>query len=194
MKRRELTALVFVVILSVFTVHANSIEKIPISGTELFNPFGLFGQPPIGEFLAPGTVECPGNEPTGDPLQPCPVGSRTHTRGTKWRSRFNAANPIFSGWFFIEANANFDRDFTGPQWGTYTLQYDAGGEMTGSYQGVRVKEGDHWISPLHATGHINGGTLSGSKGLFTDRIVGFTPIPIAYTGTIDGTLISVPNN
>jgi hypothetical protein len=191
MKTKQLITLVFVVILSVFTVHAYTGEKIAFSGTELFDPFGLLGQGPIGMFLDPGTVQCPGYEPTGNPLQPCPDGSRTHTRGTIWQSRFNSPNPMFSGWFTIEANANYDPDFTGPQWGTFTLVYDVGGQMTGSWQGVRVKEGDHWVTPLHATGRVNGGEFDGAQAISSDRIVGYTPIPIVYVGTLEGTMVRV---
>lgn len=181
----------FVVILAAFTTYANSGGKINISGTEFFDPFGLIGAP-VGQFLEAGTVKCPGHEPTGNPELPCPAGSRTHTRGTIWMSRYVASDPRFTGWFTIEGNGNFDADFTGSQWGKYKLVFDAGGEMTGSFQGVRYKEGNVWITPLHATGHVSGGDFDGANAIVSNRIVGFTPIPVLYVGYIERTLVRVP--
>lgn len=189
MKVKIFLILVFAVVVAVSTASAQPGRKTAFSGNEYFDPFGILGAP-IGEYLDPGTVRCPGFEPTGDPVQPCPVGSRTHSRGTIWTSRFVSSTPGLSdGWFTITGNTNLDSDFTGPQWGTFSLVYDSGGTMDGTWQGVRYKDGAQWITTLHVNGHITGGAFDGAKFVGTDQIVSFTPIPVAYIGTIGGLLL-----
>lgn len=159
------------------------------TGTERFDPFGLLGAP-IGTLdVSQQTIQCPGYEPTGNPVQPCPTGSRTHIRNTIFNSRFESPD-TGGGWFRIVANSNFDADFTGPQWGTYTLTYDAGGVAEGIFHGVRVKDGDIWYTLLRANGKITGGMLDGAKIVVTDELTGYTPLPIAYIGEIEGKIVS----
>ena len=163
-------------------------DKTTFTATETFDPFGMLG-PPVGTLLSPGTVMCPGFEPTGDPLQPCPPGSRTHTRGLTIISRVEASDPRVSGNMTIEINSNLDADSTGPAWGTFSLALDAGGTWDGTYQGRRVKEGDHWVVPLHVSGQGTGGAIDGMQMMCVDRIVEFTPLGIPYIGTIEGRIV-----
>jgi hypothetical protein len=193
MKIKSLVMLVLIVVLAVSTAFSQPGRKMAFSGTELFNPIPIPipGLPQIGEFLASdATVKCPGYEPTGNPLQPCPDGSRTHLRNFQWKSRFISSAPGLSdGWFTIVANSNLDADFTGPQWGTFALALDTGGVIEGTFEGLRAKEGNQWVAPLHVSGRITGGPLDGAKMAGSDRIVSFTPIPIAYIGTVEGLLL-----
>lgn len=189
MKVRIVFLTIFTVFLAVSIASAQGGRKTAFSGSEYFDPFGILGEP-VGEFLNAGTVQCPGFEPTNDPLLPCPAGSRTHSRGTIWKSRFTSSTEGLSdGWFTITANSNLDANLTGPQWGTFSLAYDSGGTMEGTWQGVRYQDGDQWITTLHVNGRVTGGDFDGGNFIGTDQIVSFTPIPIAYLGTIEGSLV-----
>jgi hypothetical protein len=57
--------------------------------------------------------------------------------------------------------------------------------MDGTWQGVRYKDRNQWRATLHIVGQISGGEFDGAKVEGTDEIVSFTPIPIAYIGTIE---------
>jgi hypothetical protein len=193
MKIKTLLILVFVVLLATTSAFAQKGRGTPFSGTEYFDPFGLLGGGQIGTILpSDSTIACPGHEPTGNPVQPCPAGSRTHMRNFRIMSRYVSSTPaLSSGWMTIVMNANLDAEFTGPQWGTFSLALDTGGTLDGTWEGLRVMEGDHWITPLHANGFGNG-SMAGAHVLISDRIVGYTPIPIAYIGTVEGRLL-LPN-
>lgn len=190
MKIRIYTILLCVVLLSGSVVSAQGPNKVSFSATEFFDPFGILGVP-VGTYLpSDATVACPGHVPTGNPTQPCPVGSRTHLRNYKWMSRAVSSTPgISDGWMTIIANANFDAEFTGPQWGTFSLVYDSGGELAGTWQSLRVRTGGQWEHSLHASGKISGGTFDGANATISEQIVSFTPIPFAYIGTVEGRLV-----
>ena len=185
MKIRSFLMSIFLVTTFAFAAFANSGGNPTFSGTESFDPFGLLGAP-IGTLdVSEQTIQCPGYEATF----PCPDGSRTHTRNTIINSRFESPD-TGGGWFRIVANSNFDADFTGPQWGTYTLTYDAGGVVEGVFQGVRVKDGDVWHTLLRGNGKITGGALDGANIVITDEITGYYSFPIAYVGAIEGKVVS----
>jgi hypothetical protein len=191
MKARRLLISVFALILlgSVAVAsHSRAGDKSVVTGTEVFDPLGLFG-PPVGQILSPGSVECPGNEPTGNPLQPCPAGSRIHIRDFTYISRVNASDPTLSGWMTVVSNANWDANATGPNWGTASLALDAGGTWDGTWQGVRVQDGSTWVIPIHFSGQGTGGAVDGMHLLVVDRAVGFTAMPIAYVGTIESRIV-----
>lgn len=190
MKFRLLVPVTIVIFLLSSVVAAQTGRKIAFGASEYFDPFGILGSP-VGSYLLAGSVYCPGNEPTGDPLQPCPEGSRTNSRGVRWVSRVISSTPgISDGWMTVDSSANLSPDFTGPQWGTFSLQYDSGETLDGTWQGVRWRDGDQWVGTLHATGRITGGQYDGAQVVIEDRIVSFTPIPIAYLGTIEGRIIN----
>ena len=173
-------------------------DKIYYTAIETFDPLGLLG-PPVGEVLAPPTVKCPGHEPTGNPEQPCPVGSRTHTRNFVIVSRVDASDPILSGMMTVVLNGNMDANAEGPVWGTFIIALDSGGTWEGTWQGLRVlvipedpEEDPYWTATLNVQGKGYGGMVDGMKMMATDDIFTPTPVPIAYTGFIEGRVID-PN-
>lgn len=182
-------SLVFLLAASASSVgQTSAADKTFATGTETFDPFGLFG-PPVGTIISPGTVACPGSQPTGNPMQPCPVGSRMHVRHFKVLSRVDSSDPRLSGWMTVDMNANFDEQATGPAWGTYSLAVNEGGTIDGTFEGVRSFDGSQWVIPLHASGQGVGGVVDGLQLVLVDRILGYTPVPIAYFGTIEGRIL-----
>jgi hypothetical protein len=167
--------------------------KAGFTAIERFDPFGLIGAP-VGALLAPPTVACPGFEPTGDPVQPCPPGSRVHLRGFRALSRFDSAEPLVAGWLTVEADANFTAQATGPQWGTWSLVLDAGGVWEGTFNGIRSFVGDRWESRIHIVGHGTAGAVEGMQFKAVDVLVTSTPSPLAYIGTVSGRLLDPSGN
>jgi len=166
-------------------------DKFDVTASELFDPYGLVG-PAVGYFVAPPTVKCPGHEPTGDPMQPCPVGSRTHLRDTVLVSRVESTDTRMSGWMTVELNSNMDADFAGPVWGTFSIALDSGGSWEGTWQGLRVAEDGFWTATLNVQGKGFGGAVDGMKLMVEDEILSPTPVAIVYFGAIQGRVID-PN-
>lgn len=179
-------ALLFVGALFAPAVHAA--EKIEISATEAFDPFGMVGDP-VGYFVTMPTVKCPGHEPTGDPMQPCPPGSRIHLRGTVLVSRVESADELMGGWMTVEMNSNMDANATGPVWGTFSTVIDGGGTWEGTWQGLREYEDGVWTATLHVSGKGYGGLVDGMKLMAEDEIVAYTPTAVVYFGAIHGYIL-----
>ena len=169
-------------------------EKYDVTASEIFNPLGILpGVPVLGDFVYPGTAKCPGFEPTGNPEQPCPTGSRTHLRDTVIISQVISMDARMAGLMTIELNANWDADFAGPLWGTFSLAVDGGGTWVGTWQGLRERVAeDQWEGTLHVIGKGYGGIVDGMKLMGEDQIVSFTAAPIAYIGIIEGRIVD-PN-
>ena len=170
-------------------------EKSEVTGTELFNPLPLpgFPAPQIGAFITMPTIKCPGYEPTSDPMQPCPVGSRTHLRDGVVVSRIISDDARVSGWMTVVLNANFDANFEGPAWGTFSIDVDdSEGTWEGTWQGLRVAQDGYWIATLNVQGKGLGGIVDGLKLMAEDQLFLVTPLPLAYIGTIEGRIID-PN-
>ena len=169
-------------------------EKSDFTASEVFNPLDILpGVPVAGEFVYPGTAKCPGYEPTGNPEQPCPAGSRTHLRDTVIISQVISMDARMTGLMTIELNANWDADFAGPLWGTFSLAVDSGGTWVGTWQGLRERVAeDQWEGTLHVIGKGYGGIVDGMKVMAEDQIVSFTAAPIAYIGIIEGRIVD-PN-
>ena len=169
-------------------------EKSDVTASEIFNPLDILpGVPVAGEFVYPGTAKCPGYEPTGNPEQPCPAGSRTHLRDTVIISQVISMDARMTGMMTIELNANWDADFAGPLWGTFSLAVDSGGTWIGTWQGLRERVAeDQWEGTLHVIGKGYGGIVDGMKVMAEDQIVSFTAAPIAYIGIIEGRIVD-PN-
>jgi hypothetical protein len=168
-------------------------EKINLTATDTFDPFGLGGTV-VGEILDPGTVKCPGFEPTGIPGDPCPAGSRIHTRGFTILTRIEADTieadtDLVTGDATIVVNANFDAFGQGPAWGTITIDLDVGGTWEGTWEGIRVMEGYAWVIPVHASFQGTGGLVDGMMYRNVDTIYSYTPVVIAYEGYIEGTIL-----
>jgi len=62
--------------------------------------------------------------------------------------------------------------------------------MDGIWQGVRCKDGDRSIAPIHINGHIAGGAFDGAKAVGTDQIVSPAPNPVARVGTVESRLLT----
>ena len=163
-------------------------EKYDFEATETFDPLGLFG-PPVGEFLSFGTVKCPGHEPTGDPEQPCPIGSRTHTRDVVVISRADSPDARMAGWMTIELNGNFDANAAGPVWGRFSVAVDSGGIWEGTWQGRRVAEEGYWTAELHVSAKGYGGIVDGMIQMSESHIFAPTAVPVAWLGAIQGRIV-----
>jgi len=163
-------------------------EKINFTATERFDPLGLIG-PPVGAILAPGTLTCPGNDPTGNPAQPCPPGSNTHVRGNKRLVRLDSSDPLVAGWITIESNVNWDSEFTGPMWGIFTLELDAGGTWEVTWTGRREREGNQWVAVNHGSGRGIAGAVEGMHMSVTDRVVTVCPLFCPNIGAATGRIV-----
>ena len=196
MRKIPLFCLTLLFVVGVLILPASfAAEKSEITGTELFNPLPLTGfpAPQIGQFLSMPTIMCPGYEPTGDPMQPCPVGSRTHFRNGVVVSRINSDDARVAGWMTVVFNANLDANFEGPAWGTFSIDVDdTEGTWEGTWQGLRVAEDEIWTAALKVQGKGFGGIVDGLKLMAEDQLLVPTPLPLAYTGTIEGRIID-PN-
>lgn len=157
--------------------------------SETYDPFNILGNGAIGDLVYPPTVTCPGHEPTTDPLQPCPVGSRTHNRNGVWISRVESAYPNMSGMMTVVMNSNLNAGFEGPCWGTYSIALNGGGFWEGTWQGVRVAEDGFWTATLHIQATGIGGLVDGMKLVAEDQITSFGPLNLAYFGFIHGRII-----
>lgn len=157
------------------------------TATEVFDPMNIFGNGPVGEIVAPGTVTCPGAQPTGNPMQPCPPGSRIKLRGFTSRARFVSDSPLLAGWLQAEVNANFDDAGAGRAWGTFRLELDAGGVCEGSYTNDRIKvEGlNVWIGRALWVGRGTSGTVDGLHLRFTEVASTFMLMPVAWVAAAD---------
>ena len=170
-------------------------EQSEFTATELFNPLPLpgFPAPQIGELLSPPTIKCPGYEPTGNPAQPCPVGSRMHSRDALIVSRLLSDDPRVTGWLTVEANSNLDANLEGPSWGTVRLEVDDGeGVWEGTWHGYRAAEDGYWVGTINGHAQGYGGIVDGMKMMVVQQIILVTPTPIAYIGTWTGRIID-PN-
>lgn len=161
-------------------------EKNEATYTDLFNPLGLpnpLDVPMVGQILDPGKLICLAHTPTGDPMQPCPQGSRILMRGFRMLTRVNSESPSLAGWMTVSVGANLAPDYTGPAWGTFSIQLDAGGTLEGTWNGMRRTAGESvWIAELHITGHGAGGQVEGMQAKCVEVITELTPMPIFYKG------------
>ena len=163
------------------------------TATEVFDPLALLGGGPVGAITDPGTLTCPGAEPTGNPMQPCPPGSRVTLRGFAGKSRMISESPLLGGWFSFEINANFDATLSGRAWGTFRLELDAGGVWEGSWTDERIKMENVWVGRGRFVGHGTSGSVSGMQLRFTEDAVTFTPLPVAWAGPVTADIMAPPS-
>ncbi len=166
---------------------------VQLTATEVFDPFDLFGSGSVGTFINSGTLNCPGARPTGNPMQPCPPGSRMNVRGASWESRVVSSSPLLTGWFYNDGNAGYDANATGQVWGTFRIELDAGGVWEGSWTGNRSRVGDVWVMRVRGVGRGSGGSVHGMHLQFTE----VAPMPnflaIVWLGSIDAEILAPPN-
>ena len=165
-----------------------------LAATEVFDPMNLMGTGSVGAFINPGTVACPGAQPTGNWMQPCPPGSRMNIRRASWVSRVTSSSSQFTGWFYSDGNGNYDANATGPLWGTFWIELDAGGVWEGSWTADRSKVGDAWVMRVRGVGRGSGGSGDGMHLRFTE----VAPMPnflaIVWIGLIDAEIFGPPSD
>jgi len=146
----------------------------------------LLGNSRLVELLL-RTIECPGHEPTGDILQPCPPGSPTRVRGLPFLSVVEADTAAFTGYIVGTASGDLEPDYGGRVWGLWTLRLSSrDGAWTGLWYGTRTyhapargDEGGAWLTEIHLTG-FGTGSLSGRRVRATESVVTYTPLPFPY--------------
>jgi hypothetical protein len=166
----------------------------PLTGTEVFDPLNLLQNPNggVGAILNPGELTCPGALPTGNPMQPCPAGSRIKVRGTTLTSRLASQDALLAGWFTIIGNADLDSNAAGVAWGKFRLELDAcGGVFKGSWTGERSQmEGVGWVSRISGVGLGTADCVEGQQLKFSETIVSFAPVSVMYLGQIDAEVLT----
>jgi hypothetical protein len=166
---------------------------IQLTATDVFDPMNVFGSGPIGAFTSPGTVTCPGGQPTGNPMQPCPPGSRMNFRDVSWVSRLLSASPLLAGAFYNVGNNALDANGTGQVWGTFRIDLDAGGAWEGSWTAERGKVGNVWVARMRGAGRGMGGAVDGMQLRFTEVAPMPTFIPVVWLGSIDAEVLAPPS-
>ena len=63
------------------------------------------------------------------------------------------------------------------------------GSPDGTWEGVRVKEGNVWFIPVHASAKGTGGLVDGMLYSAVDRIYSYSLVLVAYEGYLEGRLI-----
>ncbi len=166
-----------------------------LTATEVFDPMNIFGSGSVGAYTNPGTVTCPGAELTGNPMQPCPPGSRIHLRGISGKSRTISQSPMFCGWMYFEMNVNFDAAGAGRAWGTFRLELDAGGVWEGNWTEDRNRVGNLnvWAGRGRFIGHGTSGSVEGMQLRFTETASTFMLLPLAWAGSVDAEVLAPPS-
>ena len=164
-----------------------------LTAMEVFDPFGLLGNGIVGTYITPGTITCPGAEPTGNPMQPCPPGSRMNFRGVSWESRIVSSSALLTGSFLNEGSSNFDADAAGQVWGTFRIALDAGGVWEGTTTATRSKVGEAWVVSVRGVGQGSGGAVDGMHLSFTEVAPMLTAVPLVWLGSMDVEILAPPS-
>jgi hypothetical protein len=192
MTRTTFLALAPLLLVPVFT--AAQAVTTPLAGVEIFDPLNLFHQGSVGSILNAGELTCPGTTPTGNPMQPCPAGSRINMRDAALKSRLASQDARLAGWFNITGNSDLDSNATGVAWGTFQLELEAGGAWEGTWIGNRTQmEGLAWVTRISGVGRGTGGSVDGKQLLFSETVISFAPVSVAYVGDITAEVFSPPS-
>jgi hypothetical protein len=91
----------------------------------------------------------------------------------------------------VQLNANWNANFEGPLYGTFTIHLDVGGSWAGTYEGQRIFDSTAgiWKGTLHVRGSGFGGEVDGMKMMAEDQLESIFPMPIAYIGEITGRIL-----
>lgn len=161
----------------------------------VFVPFQAFddwdiADPNLIPLLLQDHVFCTGGETPISPEQPCPPGVNTKMRHVMAPGSMFSADPRMIGSGIWSASANFDPDYSGSVWGTWSLEVDGdGGVWEGTWSGQRHFSMDAmecmgftpcWIGELKIVGHGSGGIVEGLHVKALERITTFTPLPVPY--------------
>jgi hypothetical protein len=179
-------AILVVALLTVLPSHAAEVTQ--ITASDIFDPLGVLGQGPIGQWLDAGTITCPGHQPTGS-FPPCPAGSRTNYRGVVVSAPFFSTDPRLNGWETYDINENLDANGEGTYWGKWRIEVNDGGFWEGNYNGKMSIIGGILSlgiekSELHGTGGFVDGLLLKMDGVVTAYFGG-----LAYTGASTGYIL-----
>ncbi len=166
---------------------------IQLTATDVFDPFDILGTGVVGAFTSPGTVTCPGTQATGDPMQPCPPGSRMEFRGVSWESRLLSSSALLAGIFRNVGNNAFDANATGQVWGKFEIELDAGGLWEGSWTADRSKVGGVWVLRVRGVGRGTGGAVDGMHLRFAEIAPTPTFIPLVWLGSMDAEVLASPS-
>jgi hypothetical protein len=79
-----------------------------------------------------------------------------HLRGMVNVSRAGAPDPRGIGYLTVVINANWDENYTGPMWGTFSLETDEGGLWEGTWQGMATMEGSYYLAVGNGFGLYDG--------------------------------------
>lgn len=167
-----------------------------LSSTEVFDPYDLFGYGSLGRTINPGTLTCPGAQPTGNPMQPCPPGSRIHLRGVSGVSMMSGEDPLLEGSFHWEMNANFDATGAGHAWGRFRLELENDdGVWEGSWTSKRskVENMNVWSGCGRFVGRGTSGIVDGMQLRLTETASTYMLLPLAWVGIVDATILVPPS-
>jgi len=198
LERATLTLLAAAVVTLLPLFAAGQALTTQVTATEFFDPLNLLSSGSVGAFINAGTLTCPGTQPTADPMQPCPPGSRIKLRGTAVQSRVTAQSspqsPLLTGWAYLEGDGDLDANGAGHVSGKYRIELDAGGTWEGTWvvDRERVEGLNLWVGHLRAVGRGTSGNIAGMQLRFTEVLTSFTLIPVAYIGSIDAQILEPP--
>ena len=169
-KRNVVVAVVAIVSMAlVATVGTAAGNKSEFEGTNTYT--GL---------TALGTWRCPGGEPV--PPFSCPPGTQTHVRGAGTAASFYSPDTGPAA-LAIVANANYNPDFTGELWGTWTVVFSsAGSTCEGSWNGSVRKAGNNYVNLIRAIAFCAGGNFDGFQVKWNETAVGINPATSSVTG------------
>ncbi len=177
MKRTLTVAGLFAGVLLVAAAATAQVTMSTITGTTEFNPANGAGTFDNGgvQFCAP---------------EPCSPGSRLMVRGMKITVPMQSDDPRAVGPISLTINANYQPDFTGEEWGTFSHALAVGGSVEGVFRGKRTFENGQFKLTILGIGQGVGGPLDGSILRFT-LVDTFTSMS-TFTGVFEGVLIELP--
>ena len=156
----------------------------------------IFDDWPAALPLSEGTMKCPGGEIVMlDPVTPfCATTGRVHFREMAWWACYTSDDPRLSGVGMATANGNFDANYTGPVWGTWTIVLSPGCDpldlidppvfWEGTWQGQRSQycaDGScFWIGNIKLVGKGYGGIIDGIRFKGNELITTYTPLPVPW--------------
>lgn len=175
-----------------------SSQRQPIEASEstieadtVWDPFDVFGFGSVGEVLAAGTVRCTGGEPTGRSAAPCPPGSSVSVRDFAILLPVESADERMDGWATIHANADWDADGVGREWGTFRDDLTAGGTWEGTFEGMRTlgtpedcSKSKCWTERLGLECSGTTGVVEGLHASMAEHAVSYELVKIASTSHI----------
>ena len=179
--------LLFALVALLAALPVQAAEKTEFTATVYFDPYNVLGNGAAGSFAEFGTISCPGHQPTGDPFQPCPVGSQVNYRGlVAIVTTISSSDSRFDGVQTIEYNANLDATGEGHYWGKWRIDLPDGGVWEGSYSG-QISDGGLLAignGGLQGTGGSVDGCLLRGGYVAIYQVKGF-----AFTGTYTGYIL-----